>query len=828
MSRDDALGGNLARIPAPRPADGAPGDLAARLLAQVRAGQNDPVGGAQTPSTGAAGEGSTPPPACYNDPTSGAETGAPDSDRTGTRMSSAGPPQSQAPSRDDTRSPGDEGDAMSLQACTKCGAQFDVSSFSPGQQFTCGSCGTVLTAGGAEPAPAAPARRTPGGSATARRTPGGRTAPKRTPGPKRGASAAPKAGSGAGSRKVVRGGPGAPSKGPQYQPVQRAGAGGAAKTEAPSRKKAAPSGARARRSRAGGDEDGGGRAPRGSSGPNKGLLIGVGVVIVGLVVGLIAMGGGNKNEGGGQDQTANAGGGNAKKNVDVAPEPTETAQQIMGEYATERPTMLRQYKGFISRLKALGEDEKAQNALRTVYEDFIKGPGRDNKEARAFLGYMDFPHEIPEDIAFRKYPYLRAVEAAYNRRWFAPDEKEEYEIAMKAWAKTQEHRDKLINDHRFRAADQIRANISRDKNFKDYNYAARWSDPHLICYASKDRISEYDLLSIEDKAERKAKRDELMKKQAEFEIVLDEKEAIFQGLYKYFMDEYKEALDLKPLMDPWGGRPDYPGNVRSYRDGAPVVVWIFDSRAAFDEYHQKVAKEMIPHNVAGYFSPRTEFVYLYDEGSKTSNRTFEINKNVHEGMHQLEFWFTKQRNRWGKPKPGQDFFGEGIAEYIGAVQLQPDHTLKFLGVNVPRLKNMQGLAKTLEKSGGKYELFPVEKLVGFTSYGQVQSWGSSTWGLPRDMVLGMFYQQSWAFVYFMNEYKNGRYKKKFLEFFNLVLHKETGGSEGDAAFREAFRIRDEDDWADINDEFHEYVRDVLMKMDTSKYEYTPPPRGEKK
>ena len=52
-------------------------------------------------------------------------------------------------------------------------------------------------------------------------------------------------------------------------------------------------------------------------------------------------------------------------------------------------------------------------------------------------------------------------------------------------------------------------------------------------------------------------------------------------------------------------------------------------------------------------------MYLYDEGENAGNRVFEINKNVHEGTHQLEYWFTRQRNRWASPRPGQDWFGEG-------------------------------------------------------------------------------------------------------------------------------------------------------------------------
>ena len=819
---EQGLGANLARTPPPAPAEGPSDALRARLADHAGEG-----GGVRR----------TPSDACYNDPTSGGDAGLP-------------PPTT----RRQPERPADRGAMMKLQACTNCGAQFDVSTFAPGQQFSCGACGTVLTAqGGGEAAPPPPAApvaapgkpsRTPGSSRAARQ---GAPAPK-AGGPKAGApkagapkAGAPKAGapragrapsrrgSKAAPRKAVTGGPAAPSKGPQYQPVQRAGA---EQAKAPARPKAprAPAGrAPAGRARRGGG-DGEGRPGRGSAGPNKGLLIGAGAVVLLVVVGLIAMGGkdGGSTDGGGGTDVAGAGtGGGEAAKKDVPAVPTETVQDVMGEYATERPTTLRGFKGYIARLKSL-EDEKAKKALKGVYEDFIEGPGRDDVEARTFLGYKQFAHEIPEDIANREYPYMKAVTAAYNKHWFGPDEDQEYEIAMRAWKKTEAHYEKLVNDHRFRAADSIRANIAKDKFFKDYNYAARWADPYLICYASTDRLSEYDLLSIEDKDERRLKLKELAKKREDYERILDEKALIFTQLYKEFFGRYKESLSLKPLMDEFGGRPDYPIGVRSFQNGTPMVVWIFDSKKAFNEYHSKVKGEMMPHNVAGYFSPQTTYVYLYDEGNEEGqggNRVFEINKNVHEGTHQLEFWFTRQRNRWRKPHPGQDWFGEGIAEYIGSVQMDSDGTLKFLGVNVPRLQSMQGSAKRFESQGQKYRKFPVDKLVSFSSYGAVQAWGATEWQLNPSLVLLMFYEQSWAFTYFLNNYKNGKYKERFEKFFDLVLHRETGVSKGAAAFKEAFRIRDEDDWADLNDEFHEYLDDVIMKMDPGKFDYRPPARG---
>ena len=38
----------------------------------------------------------------------------------------------------------------------------------------------------------------------------------------------------------------------------------------------------------------------------------------------------------------------------------------------------------------------------------------------------------------------------------------------------------------------------------------------------------------------------------------------------------------------------------------------------------------------------------------------------------LEYWFTRQRNKWGHPPFAQDFFGEGLAEYLGAVKVDFD------------------------------------------------------------------------------------------------------------------------------------------------------------
>ena len=77
--------------------------------------------------------------------------------------------------------------------------------------------------------------------------------------------------------------------------------------------------------------------------------------------------------------------------------------------------------------------------------------GESDKEARTALGYVEFAHEIPEEIALRRYTYVRAVEHASEQRWFDPRyAKDELELANRAWDVTRDHAQRLVSDPKFR------------------------------------------------------------------------------------------------------------------------------------------------------------------------------------------------------------------------------------------------------------------------------------------------------------------------------------------------------------------------------------------
>ncbi|MCA9314367.1 MAG: hypothetical protein H6806_09690 [Planctomycetes bacterium] len=726
---------------------------------------------------------------------------------------------------------------MQLQACTKCGAQFDVSGFQPGQSFSCGACGAVLVAGGRV---AGGGEAAMAGSASSRK-PG--TARKAAAGAAPAASAT-RAPAGRAPRGPAGKSPG--RGGRQYVPVDRDGGAKSPKAARPSRS------GRSSREAAPAREE---RAARGSRGEKKG---GVNPVVVGSILGAVVLGvlglvlfgsGGDKktdgangtsassgsggsggtNASGGGSGTGNgtgSGGGNAAPTV--AP-PTYTAAEVMGEYGTNPPTTKKQWLAVVDKLEALGADQAAQNALGVVYRAYVATiDGRADPKAHRFLGHREFvltgdDESTYNDIARSDLEFMRGVKAAKDKRWFTSEEEEDWQLAQSALKEMREYMHRLETDREFRAGIAIRGNLANQEFFKEYNFVGHWASPWLICYSSNDRLSEYDLLSIEDASERKARREELAAKRAQYERLVAEKGHMVQQLYGQWMKVFGEALELKPLMDEYGGRPDYPIGVRSFGDGCPMVMWVFDNRASWDEFHQKVKKELIPHFAAGYFSGESEMVMLYDEGEGTADRVFEIGKTVHEGVHQLEHFFSRQKNNWRKPPFSQDFLGEGIAEWLGSVKMNDKYELEFIGINVTRLGEAQGMNKMLEAGGKEYKFFPLEFMTSCRSYSEPQQYAVTEWGLDTNFGMSMYYQQSWGFVYFLNTYQNGKYWPKFLKFVDLMMQRPKGDNSVSPYFKQAFDITGEEDWEDLDDEFQPFMKS-LLDMDLKPYRYTPPPR----
>ena len=700
-----------------------------------------------------------------------------------------------------------------LQACSKCGAQFDVAAMAAGQRFTCGACGTVVTAGAAGPLGAAAAPSRP------------------IPAPVRGGSSA------------------VSSRGPQYVPPSRAIAAASPAAKASRDSRDDDDGAASARSSRG--------APRGSASRRKGIspaaMAGIGGGFLLLVVGVLlatkksdpaktGVGGGSQTAttpavapglapapGGGTSggrSTTPPGGmdtgmtdaGMTDAGTSGGPRPGDSLSTVTAEWTALGHPSSNQYREFMKRFQAVGG---GLDKAKSIAAEVVKQVDPNDKDARSLLGHKEFAFDVPDEISFKKYPFVRAVDEARAQRWFEDDES--YALATKAYEKTLAHAKRLADDRVYAALDSARREIDRDPHFKQYNYDAIFASPYLICYSSNERFDEESLIKL-PKSERGKKLAELEKKREAYQKILAEKAKIYPQLYAEFLKRYADDCDLHPLMDPFGGRPDYPAGKQSYRDGCPMIVWIFSDKQAFKEYHETVKKDPISEGVAGYFSPATGWVYLYDEDG--TDREFEVNKNVHEGTHQLQHWFTKQKNEWGKGNVPQSFFGEGFAEYMGSVTMAKDRSLTFVGINRPRLQSLKNIKKGRSDANQKMLVFPLKQLTAFEGYGNVQAWGVQNWGVNPDFVLGLFYIQSWAFVYFLNESEGHKYQanfKKYLE--DMLNYPRNAEGYGFEKFKREMNLATDDDWKKLQKEFDAFY-DKLIKMDDEKVGPKPPGRDD--
>ena len=541
-------------------------------------------------------------------------------------------------------------------------------------------------------------------------------------------------------------------------------------------------------------------------------LVGGGAALVVVIVVVALMAGGGKDK----PQGTSAGGPPAPAPVVEAPKDSLVQVKADMQKSPADTRKGKDWKGFIARLKDLGEPAKA--TLLATYEQYVETAyGSDDKEARAALGYEEFRHPLPEEISQTKgRPFIAAFEAANAQRWLKDEE--DRRLAAEALREVQEHARKLREDRLYRAGDDIWNNILQDKLFKDQNFAVRWSPPHLICYASKDRLSDLDLLGM-PRSERKKERERLAAKRAEFEPLMDEKQAIYTQLYEEWNRRFKQALGLNDLSDEWGGRPDLVAAKKaSYQGGVPLVVWIFEDKDAFNKFHE-VKGMKLPDGVGGYFEWKTAWIYLFDERNEGDARVFEIAKNLHEGTHQLEHWFGMQINGW-RPKKNftQDWWGEGLAEYFGSHKLSEDGKLSFTGRNYTRLREAQGMAAALKKMGKDYPVVKLEDLTSWTTYADAMQ-HAARMGLDPGWGQQMFiYQQgAWLFEMCMDQL-GGKYRDSLMAYLKAVMNRE----EGARAFRAAFKVSadDPDSWAGLQKDFEDYCKKMLV-LDTSALAYKP-------
>ena len=270
-----------------------------------------------------------------------------------------------------------------------------------------------------------------------------------------------------------------------------------------------------------------------------------------------------------------------------------------------------------------------------------------------------------------------------------------------------------------------------------------------------------------------------------------------------------EELDL---AKEFGGRPDMPPGVRSFRDGVPLVVWIFEKPGRFG---QDRAGAYPPLRFArGYFDARTGWVITSDDDDSPEEKLAANYSLLGYVTHQLVHWFSRQRHRWRKPLGSGDFFYQGFSRWMGGAVVSADGTIDFARTNRFEIREMRRMAKLLEEEGQQYRLFPLKTLVS-SSYYAAGSHASLLWDVDPEHGSNMFSQQSWAFIRFLNEQGEGRYRESFLRLFDRVLDGRDATARA-TSVAEAMRLRRNENWNRLEEAFFSYVASDLLEGDLGK------------
>jgi hypothetical protein len=157
-----------------------------------------------------------------------------------------------------------------------------------------------------------------------------------------------------------------------------------------------------------------------------------------------------------------------------------------------------------------------------------------------------------------------------------------------------------------------------------------------------------------------------------------------------------------------------------------------------------------------------------------------------------------------------------------------ERQLTFVGVNRPRLRQLADLKNVVKERFKKSDLpiFPLKDFVQFEGYHTVQAWAQERWGPIAGASLSIFYIQAWAFVNFLNEYKDGKYREAFTRFLNDMLNhpKEASGYTFEK-FKKQFALTNDAKWKALQEEFEPYYKQ-LQKMDLDKVGPLPPGRDD--
>jgi hypothetical protein len=227
-----------------------------------------------------------------------------------------------------------------------------------------------------------------------------------------------------------------------------------------------------------------------------------------------------------------------------------------------------------------------------------------------------------------------------------------------------------------------------------------------------------------------------------------------------WLDYYCELLEAYyALMDDRIGINPSPTMRRT-----KMEVNIFKSRAEFRELSPWGDGSM-PGGVIGFFSPMGRSLNFFHDYEDPDRSTWVA---LHECTHLLTYLVDQQYQP-------QIWVNEGVADYFGSSRVERDKKGKLVihpgELQTDRVLTIQQAIAATRGAGpatggtGDGKDADEKKPRRKTRAGRTATTLEELFVLPRDQFDGFQYAHSWSFVYFLNNYEDGKYAKSFAKFF---------------------------------------------------------------
>ncbi len=221
-----------------------------------------------------------------------------------------------------------------------------------------------------------------------------------------------------------------------------------------------------------------------------------------------------------------------------------------------------------------------------------------------------------------------------------------------------------------------------------------------------------------------------------------------------------------------------------------------------DEDFHELSGEDDP-SVLGYFDRFGQTLNFFHDYAEPEKSEWVA---LHECTHLLTFLIDQQYEP-------QIWINEAIADYFGSAEIRRDKPGK---TQIVPGKLQTDRVLTVQQAIQSGTAIPLEEL----------------FVIPRERFEGFQYAHAWSFVYFLNNYENGKYAKGFAKFFKDLYTTAKGvpfttrpspGQAGTAKVVEPKDIRDlllkkigEDDTATLGQAWHDYIAGIEIDAPTAR------------